>query len=405
MAKKTRQAPSQSRPPNLIETLSRYWQKRLVRVLVALLVLGGAIFLQYRLANIALPVDVEKATPPYTPQSAELVKQEELIIDDPTINRSGPVPNSRMLFSGDGAEFVSVEARFDSAVIGKNFTNILRTDPDQQLPPDSQQPISYTPESDQDSPEENNGKDAPNSAPCRTSVDIALTENGSMPAELHVFQQTPGSERSRVLEMRATGADLVITLLTKNFSKGEGGMQGLNCAKTLTVGSWSESFSAPAPVDIVVPAGTTFRLLFNGAEGKISSAGATKYYEPFKLVGLPLNARAVRKVKLRAATPAVFEAARVEGQPPLILRYLKLGPDDVQLDFAGQAMVKEKGKFAVTFSLLQFAKANPILAGILAMFDAALLEWIRRSLMGYPESLSQEQTAAAGADAKQLAAD
>jgi len=34
----------------------------------------------------------------------------------------------------------------------------------------------------------------------------------------------------------------------------------------------------------------------------------------------------------------------------------------------------------VTFNLLEFAKANPILAGILAMFDAALLEWIRRAL-------------------------
>lgn len=380
MAKKTRQAPSQSRPPNLIETLSRYWQKRLVRVLVALLVLGGAIFLQYRLANIALPVDVEKATPSYTPQSAELVKQEELVIDDPIINRSGSVPNSRMLFSGDGAEFVSVEARFDSAVIGKHFTSVLRTDPNQQLPPDSPQPISYTPESDQEKPEGNNTQD-PNSAPCRTSVDVALTENGSMPSELHLFQQTPGSERSRVLEMSATGADLVITLLTKNFSKGEGAMQGLNCAKTLTIGSWSESFSAPAPVDIVVPAGTSFRLLFNGAEGKISSG----YYEPFKLVALPLNARAVRKAEMKSQTPALFEAERVVGQPPLILRYLRLGPDNVQLDFAGQAMVKEKGKFAVTFSLLQFAKANPILAGILAMFDAALLEWIRRSLMGSPK--------------------
>lgn len=376
---KTRKAPKRQQS-KLIQTLSRYWQKRLVRVLVALFILGGAILLQYRLANIPLPVDVENSTRPYTPQTAELIKQEGLVVDGPSIKRSGP--NERMLFSGDGTEFVSVEARFDSAKIGNKFLGVLRTDPSQRLPPQTPQPITYTPEAEEEAATATNGKD-PNIAPCRTSVDISLLENGPMPRELHIFQKTAGSEKSRVLEMNAVGADLVVSLLTKNFSKAETGvLRGLNCGKTLAIGDWSESFSAPAPVDIVVPAGTAFRLSFTGSEGKISGSRNRRYYEPFQLVALPLNAREVRKIKLDNTTAPVFEAAKIEGDQPLVLKHLRLGSEDVQLDFAGQAMVREGGKFAVTFSLLEFAKANPILAGILAMFDAALLEWIRRAIMG-----------------------
>lgn len=368
----------------LLQTLKHYWQKRLVRALVALLVLGGAIFLQYRLANIPLPVDVARPRRPYSPKTAELVLEEVLVIDGPLISPSGSVPNSRLLFSGDGAEFVAVEARFDSAYVGEQFLKILRTDDSQKLPPDTPQHISYLPQSEEGDAEQSKTQD-PGSAPCRTSVDVGLTANGPMPNELHLFQLTPGSEKYRSLELKAVGADLVVRLLTKNFTRALGRMRGLDCAKTVTIGDWSMPLSGPAPVDVVVPAGTNFRLSFIGAVAKVSRSGGD-YYEPFKLVALPLTATAVRKIKRGAPAPALFEAARVEGQQPLVLKYLRLGEDKIQLDFAGQAMVQENGQFAVTFSLLNFAKENPILAGILAMFDAALLEWIRRTLMGSPKA-------------------
>jgi hypothetical protein len=57
---------------------------------------------------------------------------------------------------------------------------------------------------------------------------------------------------------------------------------------------------------------------------------------------------------------------------------LLIGWDELQLDFAGRAMVQENGEYAVTFDLFQFASRNRLLAGILVMFDAALLEWVRR---------------------------
>jgi hypothetical protein len=367
--------------PNFMETLRRYWQKRLIRILVALLVLGGAIYLQYRLANIPLPVDVEDPDRPYTPLTAELIKQEILVVDGPIINRQGP--NARVLFAGDGAEAVAVEVRFDSARIGQKFINILRTDPQQTLPPETREPISYVAQAGEEAKEQappENAQVQQELAPCRTALEVSLADNATMPRELHFFQKTAGSERHRPLEIRAVDSDLLVRLETRNFAEGLGTMRGKDCNKSLTVGSWNTSFSAPIPIDIVVPAGSSFRLSFTGAEGKLSSGKGD--YEPFKFVALPLNARAVRKMKESVPAPTLFEAARVEGQEPLVLKHLRVGSEQIQLDFAGQAMVQQNGKFAVTFNLLQFAKDNPILAGILAMFDAALLEWIRRTLMG-----------------------
>lgn len=369
--------------PPLSQTLKHYWKKRLVRALVALLILGAAVFAQYRLANIPLPIDVDESAHAYTPQTAELIKQEVLTVDGPLINRSTGVPNAQVLFSGTGAELVSVEARFDAAKIGKGFMRILRTDPNQELPPESLETISFTPQLDEEDPNKAKVVD-PNSAPCRTSLDITLAENGTMPGELHFFQQTPGSAKHRSFEIRAIGADLVVRLETRNFAKGLGVMTGPNCAKTLAVGSWSHSFSAPAPIDIVVPAGASMRLAFSGAADQIGGSSGG-FYEPFKLVALPVNARAIRKINQNATGPALFEATQVDQQKPLVLRYLRIGADQLQLDYAGNAMVQKGGEFAETFSILAFAKSNPLLAIILGMLDAALLEWLRRMLMGAPK--------------------
>ena len=43
---------------NLISATKIYWQKRIVRIAIAALVLGGAVYAQYLLARIPLSVDV-----------------------------------------------------------------------------------------------------------------------------------------------------------------------------------------------------------------------------------------------------------------------------------------------------------------------------------------------------------
>jgi hypothetical protein len=373
-----------------VETIKAYWQRRLVRILVALVVLAGAIYLQYRLANIPLPVDVEKSKPPYTPATAALIKREALVVDTPVVdltdNSSGGTAG--VLLSGEGTDFVSVEAHFDSAQLGNDFMELLKSDTQKNpLPTQDSQSIVYTAMVSEDAEaatEESGPKlEKQKAVPCRTSIRVRLANSAKPPGELHFFQLDPGTEKHRNLEMKAIGADLVVELLTRNFTDTFGEMQGTNCGKTLEVGDWHRSFTAPATVDVVVPAGTSFRFSFTSAEGKMAWTSAAQSYEPFKLVALPVNGRAVRTVK-REASPAtspktIFEA-RSTDSGPLVLKYLRVGSEELQLDFVGQAMVQENGKYAVTFSLLEFAKANPILAGIMAMLDAALLEWIRRAL-------------------------
>ena len=380
--------------PTLIETIRVYWQKRLVRVLVALLILAGAVYLQYRLANIPVPVDVEKRQ--YTPAKAELVKHEELVVESPVVDNSAGQAASGVLLAGDGTEFVSVEARFDSAQIGNDFIELLRTDPkERSFPSQDRGPIVYSPAPEEETAESTSETAMPpekrKAAPCRTSIQVKLPEGAKTPTALHFFQLDAGSDNHRSFEMNADGSDVVVELLTRNFTDPLGEMQGSDCGKSLTIGKWNRSFTAPAPINIVVPAGTSFRFSFTSAAGKMPWTGAGKFYEPFKLVALPLNARAVKEVKLEAGArspaastlpvlPPIRESRSVDNGPPLVLKYFRVGSEDLQLDFAGQAMVQENGKYAVTFSLLDFIKANPILAGILGMLDAALLEWIRRAL-------------------------
>lgn len=373
------------------ETVNAYWQKRLVRILVALLVLAGVIYLQYRLANIPLAVDVEKSQPPFTPATAALIKREELVVDTPTADNAIGQQPAGVLLSGNGTDFVSVEARFDSAQPGNDFIDVLRSDPQEEsLPTQGQQQIVYSAMPDEGaaaSTEDTARKaDKQNAAPCRTSINVRLAEGAKTLTALHFFQLNPGSDRHRNFEMRAIGADLVVELLTRNFTDTLGEMQGTDCGKTLQVGDWSRSFTAPATIDIVVPAGTSFRFSFTSAEGKAPWSGAGRTYEPFGLVALPLNVHAVREVKREASsgatapTPPILDVRRVDGGPPLVLKYFRVGSEELQLDFAGQAMVRENGKYAMTFSLLTFIKANPTLAGIFAILNAALLEWIRRTL-------------------------
>jgi hypothetical protein len=375
-----------------IARVNAYWQKRLVRILVALLILAGAIYLQYWLANIPLPVDVETSKPPNTPAGAALVKHEELVIEGPTIDNSGGATPSRILLSGEGTKFVAVEARFDSGEIGSDFIDLLRTDPEEKsLPTQDRQLIVFSAMPDEAAAAASGKPATPEkqqAAPCRTSIDVKLPEGAKMPAALHFLQVSPGSDQHRSFEMEVEGADVVVELMTSNLSdSATGEMQGTDCGKHLSIGpSWSRSFTAPAPIDVVVPAGSSFRFSFTSPEGKMPWSGGGKFYEPFKLVALPLNVRAVKTVKHEASSAAspsiatILDAESVADKPPLVLKYFRVGSENLELDFAGEAMVRKNGEAVFTFSLVDFIKGNPILAGILAMLDAALLEWIRRAL-------------------------
>jgi hypothetical protein len=360
-----------------------YWRKPLVRVLLVLSLFAGVIYLQYWLAHIALPVELEKSK--YSPVNAGLIKQEELIVDLPTRSApDGAAPPSSSFLTDDGKDFISIDAYFESARLHEDTSRMLRTDPDEtEFPSEGLIQIAYSTEGEKKpDPKDGNGRRNDDLEPCRTSISVAEPKGGKMPGELHFYQsQGPGSDHYRYFEMRALGSDVVVTLETSN-RMGDDDAPG--CNKSLVVGNWSRPLVGPVPIAIVVPDGKSIRFSYAPFGRGQKWSGPESLFEPFVLETSPLGASAVRKVtSTTPSAPAVLRASKVEGRPPLLLKRLLVGGDELQLAFGGEAMIQEKGNAAVTFDLLEFFKRNPLVAGLLAMVDATLLDGLRRAVLGF----------------------
>lgn len=364
-----------------------YWRKRLLRILVAALVLTGAIFFQYRLTEFfPLPVEVEKSTPPYSPATATLRGREELVVDHPSWQPVGdpPADSRPVLLTHDEEDSVEVEAHFDTARLRDDLLELLRNDPDQkQMPPAGLNRIAYTSADEEETAPGKNPGQYEDDELCRTSISIALADGASLPTELHFFQLERGYPGNTRFEMIAVGADLVVELETRNFAANSAGkIQGSRCTKALSVGDWNHPPFSGALIPIVVPAGTHFDFSFTAFAGKTRSS-AEIGYEPFKLEAAPLTARAVRKITQGATSSMpLIEAASVNVDEPLLLKHFLIRSDELRLDFSGKAMVRENGKYVATFDPWEFAKNKPTLLFVLTIFNAALVEWIRRIAFG-----------------------
>jgi hypothetical protein len=359
-------------PANFISIVKTLWQKRLVRILVAVFVLGGAVYGQYRLARIPLPVDVETSKAGYTPVIAALFKREMLVVQEPS-RQSADEAQREMLLADDGSEAVTVETHFQSARLHDDITTLL-VHANKSVPSPGPHQIVYSTEGEAES---SAIRPHPfvdrNAKPCQTAIHISLAEKNRIPTELQFYQTDgPGALHNRAFAMKAMGADLVVELLTRNLAAN---FQGPGCTKTILVGDWSHTFASPVPLKIILPAGTTVEFWFTPLLEKPPWQGPDGVFEAFELEALPIAVSSISNV---ANNIQVFNAKPAKPTQPLLLKRLLIGSSELQLHYAGEALVKENGNYAVTFNIWEFVKSNPLLAGILAMLDAALLEWIRR---------------------------
>lgn len=373
-----------------------YWQKRFVRIVVAILVLTGAVFFQYRLAQFfPLPVEVEKGAPQYSPATAGVIRREELVVDSPTWQTPGAATvDSSLLFTYEGREYVQVEAYFEAAHLHDDIIQLLQDDRDlKQLPPPGLQPISYTTADDESIAPPGNQAPPQNDVPCRTSIHLTSAAPAKLPTQLHFFPME-GSDRRLLFEMTAEGTDLMVEIVTRNSAaNSEGKIQGPGCTKSLSVGDWKHPpFASPVALHIVVPAGKRLQFSFLTSAGK-APWSADIGYEPFRLELAPLTARAVRKVKQGTSSGSpLFEASSIQGVEPLLLKHLWIRSGEAQLNFSGKAMVRENGKYVATFDPWEFAKKNPLLLAVLTILNAGLLEWIRRVVFGSKRKVKQART-------------
>jgi hypothetical protein len=361
----------------ILRVLQGYWRKRLVRILVAAIVLIGVGYLQYRLAHLPLPIDIERSKDGYTPATAAFVKRETLTIQG--LSRSGAdEAQNQVLLDDVGNDAVTVEAHLQSAHLHDETTNLLKN-AKKPLPAPGQHQVVYTTEGDAESSSTPPSQaDTSTAKACRTAIQISLAEKNHMPATLQFYQKEGPGALHRTVEMKASDADLVVELLTRNLA---GNFSGPGCRKTIIVGDWSHTFASPAPLKIMLPAGTTLQFGFTAMKDKAPWSGPDGVFEAFKLEGFPITVNSVQKF---VNNIEVFNAQAVQVANPLLLKKLLIGSSELQIHYTGQALIKENGNYAVTFSVWEFMKKYPLFAGILAALDTALVAWLFRIVKRTP---------------------
>ncbi|HEV3469064.1 MAG TPA: hypothetical protein VG148_07065 [Pyrinomonadaceae bacterium] len=167
------------------------------------------------------------------------------------------------------------------------------------------------------------------------------------------------------------------------------------CRKLLRVGGLPGlTLSASTQLKAVAEPDAAFRFYFRRLTDDATSRdpGPEGFLTPFHLgpppisrdEGPPFRARAV-SIRSRSPAnpdaPAVLSARSVDGGPLLRVYDLEVGSDELRVKVSGRGAVSEHGRPA-TVDLLKRAQEHPLLAGILAGLNAALLAWFVGLLKG-----------------------
>lgn len=384
-------------PSGLKQNLTKFWRKRWVRILVAVPVLVAAIFVEYRLANIPLPVEVEKTI---SPIKASLIKREVLIVENPfrEIVSQGRDLQSELLPRNDTTKGISIAAHFDSARLSDgNMDRLLREskrDPAKKPPTQGLQQVDYTTDEPAEDSQAHSGAASGASAqPCSAAIALTLADDTRPPKEIQFLQPSDATFGERTLEIKVIGGDLIVQLSVVDT------MQpvtldptrkplGAGCSKTVSVGAaWERSFTGPTQLEVVVPAEQSFQVWFSPLPKQNPWPRVGDFHEPFNLITVPpVSASGLQKT-IQGSSPPTFptlKASRVTGEQPLLLRHLRIGAEELQLDISGQAMVQENGKDIVTFDLWKWMKLYPLPAILLSGLQLSLVNWVRLSFKKTP---------------------
>lgn len=379
----------------LKQSARKFWRKRWVRILVAVPVLVAAIFVEYRLANIPLPVEVETISP----VKASLIKREVLVVENPfrDVVAQASGLGSELLPRDDTTNGISIAAHFDSARLSDGNMDRLRResqrDPAKKPPTQGLQQVDYTTdEPAEDSQAHSSAVTSATVPPCSAAIALALFDNAKPPTEIQFLQPPDASVGERTVAIKAVGGDLVVHLsvvdntqpVTLDPTKKQ---LGAGCRKIVSVGEWERSFTGPTQLEVVVPAEQSFQVWFSPLPKQNPWPGVGDFHEPFNLIAVPpVSASGLQKTIQGNSPPTApaLKASRVAGEQPILLRHLRIGAEGLQLDISGQAMVQENGKDIVTFDLWKWMKLNPLIAILLSGLELSLVNWVRLSFKKTP---------------------
>jgi hypothetical protein len=385
--------------------VSAYWKKRIVRGAVALLVFAGVFFLQYRLANIPLPVDVEASNKFTIPPI--MLGQEELVIEGPVID-----PASHQLLYHEGKPTESVSVMFDQARLSEDtieFYDIKQVTPSipAQITYDTYVPDYKRPKPKLTvRPKPSPTPEAKAAEACQTNVRVELANKEKPPAEIHFFQKDRGREFFRHLEMKASGAELVVQIETlsppendSNDSADEGMVEEDRAAteedetampaclkslklKSQTTGEANVKIPADSPIVAIPATDSTFKFHFLPLPlhgNSPSWGGKDGFYEAFTL-GPPVGAPVIQAhgVSIKAFDGSIILSIRAaDAKSPLRVNKLEVGEDQLKASISGRGFVTIKGE-EITVDLLERIKKYPLIAGLFLVANAGLIAWFTR---------------------------
>ncbi|HJR08343.1 MAG TPA: hypothetical protein VJ842_13870 [Pyrinomonadaceae bacterium] len=371
----------------MLSILKAYLRKRWVRALVGGAAFVAVIYLQYKLADWPVAVDLAD-TGKFSPVTLQL-GAEELVIEGPVVNSS-----EGLLLAHNGKVDEIVSVRFDRARLDDETADMLK-DEGSKLPTVPAE-FSYSPE------EPNAPTETVGSEPCGTSMTVAWAKPDRPPVELRFFQLgQPGLDLVRHLEMQATGSEVLVRILAKTGKEEEAAEA--RCRNLLQLGDAEEILTGELGVGAIAADGATLRWNFMPAARRdYLWSGADGLYQPFDLgqakvsTANPaggLQARAVRIRSLEAASGAaqreLLSARSTDGGALLNLSALKIGSEHLQLSVTGNGWVKING---VDRSVNMFERLNnlsPLGALLFGVLNTAFLEGIRRFIFNKPKTADQ----------------
>ncbi len=349
-----------------------YWKRRAIRGVVVALVTAGAVYAQYRLANIPLPLELEDNKKVSIPP---IKFGQELVVEGPSVD-----PSRGLLLSHVGNSTEVIRVHFDNARLSEKTIRQNEIDPRASSIPG---PIKYT------TRDAEQGRRSDYSRACSTSVEVKLADGKRQPGRIRFFQTgSPGNEIYRGLDIKSDEAELAIRLSTNppdsppdDTDEAEVGVdEGPGCSKRVEGAQWKQVLSGAFVVESLAVANFKFNFRFLPMQPTSPLwQGQDGLFEPFKLGPPGLRAR---EVSIRTPNgPAALEVRGADENMPLRITSLKVGSDQLQVGMTGKGFVKIDGE-DITVDFFERIKKYPLLAGLLLMANAALLAWLIRLVRG-----------------------
>jgi hypothetical protein len=354
--------PEPSRAPEIIEpsegtplaSLSNFSRKRLVNRVASLVCLIAAAAVQYYLVNI--PTGEVGAQFPATVRA----RAEAVTFTLPGSPDGGTF--SLQYAPPTEAEPVLVDGYFEHAQLAPETLQALRAL--QVNPPDTAGLITYLTSTVKQGSCSTKFAVAPASAP--DSVRFAQTDDDAL-----------SGLRSLAIALTGTATEITLT--------SQGPMQSLlsPCKVELSIGNWTQVTGGFFPIKVHVPAGATFRFRWQNlgeksdtwknqsASLRLLRFGASNS-DDFTADGIRISS--VRN----PANPPLLQAVG-EKSAPLAVESFAIDKSALEIKASGKGKVLKDGSVVTRTDLLETLNKNPILSGLFAAGNIALLGWAGRS--------------------------